>query len=323
MYRTCLYCLSSLGSNQVIEAFPIGRIIACDAQRGRLWVVCPACGRWNLVPVEERWEIVETLERLWSRTSRRAQREAVGLAELDDGTRLIRIGAAGEDELATWRYGRELKRSPSPSLMQRMSRTLRSLTTGTAFAPAALGRHRTILHVTAEQRRSIPIRRSDLDGAEFTLATGDGMLRVRLPHLRPRVVSDPWRSLDTREACILLDRVLVSVNEEGATPNTLSAALRFLERRGAERLIHRLADDPAGAAENAMLRIRYHGEGAWRGEYARSAGAHYQPLPKYRTLALEMALQEEAERRALDGELAALTQRWREAEELASIADSL
>jgi len=40
-------------------------------------------------------------------------------------------------------------------------------------------------------------------------------------------------------------------------------------------------------------------------------------------LALEMALTEESERRALEGELAALKAAWREAEEIAAIADAL
>ena len=42
-----------------------------------------------------------------------------------------------------------------------------------------------------------------------------------------------------------------------------------------------------------------------------------------RRLALEMALHEEQERRALDGELSELERAWREAEEIAAIADSL
>jgi hypothetical protein len=40
-------------------------------------------------------------------------------------------------------------------------------------------------------------------------------------------------------------------------------------------------------------------------------------------LALEMAAHEESERRAFEGELAALEEAWREAEEIASIADRL
>jgi len=46
-------------------------------------------------------------------------------------------------------------------------------------------------------------------------------------------------------------------------------------------------------------------------------------LPAQLRLAMEMVLQEEDERSALEGELVALEQRWREAEEVAAIADSL
>ena len=46
-------------------------------------------------------------------------------------------------------------------------------------------------------------------------------------------------------------------------------------------------------------------------------------MPKPTKLALEMALHEEQERRALAGELIDLEMAWREAEEVAQIADNL
>ena len=46
-------------------------------------------------------------------------------------------------------------------------------------------------------------------------------------------------------------------------------------------------------------------------------------LPKPTRLALEMALHEEQERRALEGELWLLERAWREAEEIAAISDNL
>lgn len=46
-------------------------------------------------------------------------------------------------------------------------------------------------------------------------------------------------------------------------------------------------------------------------------------MPKPTKLALEMALHEEQERRALEGELWMLEQAWREAEEIAAISDNL
>jgi len=52
------------------------------------------------------------------------------------------------------------------------------------------------------------------------------------------------------------------------------------------------------------------------------------PMPKRSlaredVVALEMALHEETERRAMEGELKLLEAAWREAEEIASIADTL
>ena len=46
-------------------------------------------------------------------------------------------------------------------------------------------------------------------------------------------------------------------------------------------------------------------------------------MPKPTRLALEMALHEEQERRALEGELWLLEQAWKEAEEIAAISDDL
>ncbi len=53
-----------------IEHFPVGRRLAFDAAKGRLWVVCHHCGRWNLSPLEERWEAIEECERLFRGTTR-------------------------------------------------------------------------------------------------------------------------------------------------------------------------------------------------------------------------------------------------------------
>ena len=59
VYSTCLFCHSPLGENEVVERFPIGRRLAFDAAKGRLWVICRKCARWNLTPLEERWEAIE------------------------------------------------------------------------------------------------------------------------------------------------------------------------------------------------------------------------------------------------------------------------
>ena len=58
----------------------------------------------------------------------------------------------------------------------------------------------------------------------------------------------------------------------------------------------------------------------WSGEPTNSG---LLALAKVDRLAIEMALQEDAERRAMEGELADLERAWKQAEEIAAIADTL
>ncbi len=88
MYSTCMFCNRSLGANEVLEHFPVGRRLAFDAAKGRLWVVCRGCERWNLSPLEERWEAVEMCERIFRETTLRVSTENVGLAKHAEGLEL-------------------------------------------------------------------------------------------------------------------------------------------------------------------------------------------------------------------------------------------
>src|SRR5512135_2871588 len=110
MYSTCLFCKKPLGANEVLEAFPVGRRLAFDGAKGRLWVVCRACERWNLSPLEERWEVIEACERLFRGTRLRTSTENIGLARLPEGLELVRIGAPLRPEFAAWRYGDQFGR---------------------------------------------------------------------------------------------------------------------------------------------------------------------------------------------------------------------
>ena len=92
MYRTCIFCSADLGENEALEAFPVGARLAYDAWKGRLWAMCGKCGRWNLAPIEERWEAVEEAEKRFR------------------DSRLMRVGEALPRELAAWRYGDTLRR---------------------------------------------------------------------------------------------------------------------------------------------------------------------------------------------------------------------
>ena len=72
--------------------------------------------------------------------------------------------------------------------------------------------------------------------------------------------------------------------------------------------------DCAGSARACIADALHH---------SRRNGGFVAQLPIEARLALEMSLQEENERRALEAELAQLEQAWREAEEIAEIADNL
>src|ERR1041384_1077202 len=110
MYATCLFCNKSLGANESFESFPVGKRLAFDAEKGRLWVVCPHCERWNLSPLEERWEAIEQAERLYRDTRTRVATDNIGLAKLRDGTTLVCIGEPMRPEFAAWRYGDQFGR---------------------------------------------------------------------------------------------------------------------------------------------------------------------------------------------------------------------
>ena len=53
-----------------------------DEERGRLWVVCRGCERWNLVPIEERWEAIEECARAFRDSRLRASTDDVSTQPL-------------------------------------------------------------------------------------------------------------------------------------------------------------------------------------------------------------------------------------------------
>src|SRR5215510_4662506 len=100
MYSRCHVCRHALGTNSVVQHMRTGQRLAYDVDRGRLWVVCPGCGEWNLTPMEERWEVLEECEALYRAPETRASSENIGISHAP-GIDLIRIGSALRDELAT------------------------------------------------------------------------------------------------------------------------------------------------------------------------------------------------------------------------------
>ena len=113
---------------------------------------------------------------------------------------------------------------------------------------------------------------------------------------------------DDDEALRLAGRLLPAINAGGGSKGTVTAAVAKLQaERGSEAFLEQFV----------ASRIRY-------GRVA--ASAPIPPIAKLNAptrLALEMALHEESERRAIEGELDMLLEAWREAEEIAGISDKL
>ena len=334
MYRRCIFCSAALGSNDALEEFPVGRRVAFDAARGRLWAVCPKCGRWNLAPLEERWEAVEAAERLFRAARRRVQSERIGMAALRDGTRLIRVGHALLGELAAWRYGDELVRRRW-RVVGHTAGVLALLDLGVLMLIAERAeRAEAVLYraplTEYPSGTELQVRAKHLRHARLTWRGGDpAAARLDLPSSvtvihgaggYPLAQPGPPVSLDGAAARAVLARALVLVNSAGASRGRVRDAVALLEEAGSsEAWLARLA--AAGAAEPALaFRPRFGGFSIGR---AAGSPSPAPALPRAAALALEMALNEEAERRAMAGELAELERAWRDAEEIAAIADSL
>ena len=329
MYATCLFCNQPLGANETFESFPVGRRLAFDAAKGRLWVVCRKCERWNLSPLEERWEAIERAELLYADTRKRVATEQIGLAKLADGTELVRIGAPLRPEFAAWRYGDQFGRR----------RTRQMLIAGAGVAAAGgiliggavvgvsvggfgwmfaqFGRmaihgsdEKVVARVRTDDGRLVDVRRRHL--AESTLSRGsDGTLAIDLRY------KNGASRFEGPEALRVASLVVPQVNRFGGSKATVAAAVQQIEQVGGpERYVEQLAKraESATAVRGRPHRFGRKGRIGKTGLYG---------LTTIDRLGLEMALHEEAERRAMHGELALLAAAWRDAEEIAAIADNL
>jgi len=332
MYSTCIFCNKPLGSNEAIEAFPIGQRLAFDAARGRLWVVCRSCERWNLSPLDERWEAVEMAEKLYRDARRRVSTDNIGLARVADGTTLVRIGEPLRPEFAAWRYGDQFgRRRAKAVLLAGGSVTLiAAAAIGGAAAGASIGGfaymigrgvnaalkgspNTVVARIRSETGRMMHVRRRHLGESSITRAD-DGSLALNLRY------ENGSAQFTGREAERIAAIVVPKVNRFGGTKNTVSDAVREIESLGgSERYLTYLADSSRTSVRRMMPDTRPR----WRRSERDFTKYGLFSLPIPHRLALEMALHEEAERRAMDGELEELERAWREAEEVAEIADNL
>jgi hypothetical protein len=323
MYSTCLFCHARLGANEAIEQFPVGRRLAFDPARGRLWVVCTRCGRWNLTPLEERWEAIEECERHYRDTRLRASTDHIGLARLREGLDLVRIGEPQRPEFAAWRYGDQFGRRRRRQYLKvgLGLGAIGAVLVGGVTAGVGLGGfgywvymlgdrivkgspNKTVARLNEPGAPPITVRRKHLRHLSLALGGSGDRWRLGVPHHRQLV------HFEGDTAVRIAGQLLPALNRFGGTSEQVSGAVSLLE---SEPDPVRYFGHVAGFGRGGVPEP---GDGGGRGNRISS-------FPAPVRLALEMAAHEESERRAMEGELAALESAWREAEEVAAIADDM
>src|SRR5688572_15998933 len=137
VFSRCLFCHAAIPNNETFEGLTRGERFAFDSERGRLWVICSTCHRWNLIPIEERWEALEALEKIARDEARLlCQSENISLLRVGE-VELVKIGHAGLPEEAWWRYGRQL--TGRRARFRRMSLAMGAVTGAVAVGGVTVG----------------------------------------------------------------------------------------------------------------------------------------------------------------------------------------
>ena len=336
MYTTCMHCNADLGRNEAFETFPIGTRLAFDAKLGRLWVVCRSCARWNLSPLDERWETIESAEQRYRDSRLRVSTDNVGLARLREGVDLIRIGEAQRPEMAAWRYGDQFgkRRTRQMLITGAVVGTAVTLAGGIVYIGASVGSlagvwgssgirdvlvhgfgNTVVARIALADGRLVPVQRKHARNSVIERTAGSEQFALSFESIGESHV------VFGDEAMRVAARLMPTVNRFGGSTKQVSSAVELLEEAG----------DPLRVLR--ILQLRFGGSDAenrsvsnWKRQFSsekpQDKGTLKNLAPRDR-LALEMALHEESERRAMDGELAALETAWREAEEIANIADNM
>src|SRR5688572_30242849 len=316
MLTRCVFCNSSLGTNESIEHFQTGRRVAYDAKRGRLWAICSACQRWNLAPIEDRWEALDELARITRDHGRLlSQTQNIALIRAPD-IDIVQVGKAPLVEEAWWRYGRELRRRRKTHQLVNIGQWVAqgALVFGAGFVGmyAYLIGGSPLNHAVRWARFGSTAWR----GSQTCVSCGGILEEIsfrRARHLM--VINSPSGSglglscercgygndeygftFSNEDGQRLLRRVLAFYNYSGARDDVIQDATWRIDRAGSPAALLRQLGEQ-------RYRIK---QGKEKRELA---------------IALEISINEESERELLELELKELEARWREEEELAAIID--
>lgn len=319
--RRCLVCGSAFTGEHDVEHLSPAARVAFDPDRGRLWLVCDSCLRWSLVPMEDRWEALEALEReVTDRGKVLARTDRIALVKAGP-LEIVRVGGANRTEEAWWRYGREL-------VSRKQSYGRLSMAAGLATGAVLAGGWATggLSFIGAWWLWGY---------APDTIKSGAKWLRYG---------SSAWRGRSECAACgHVFDRVafrdhggIFLLPDEREDLEVVyrcprcgdldQGGLRFGSNEGSRVLRRLLAHRHfSGASEvrvkSATKLIEEAGSASRLSRLIVRDGRKLNDLQRTGGVALEIAVNESVEARLLEMEVAELEAVWRQEEELASIVD--
>jgi hypothetical protein len=307
MYTTCAFCNATFDGDGGPSGLGVGRRMAFDEWRGRLWVVCPKCARWNLTPLDDRLERVEALARAARDGRLLASTDQVALLRWERYD-LVRVGKPPRVELAGWRYGERLAARRRDRAKVVVPLTLAAVGLGIAANVAVGGSFGFLIWNFRDVADSIYVgmvgRRPVLLSEPPVCEHCGAPLALKAKHVQhARVIPDARHDLGVLLSCPRCRREASLLTG----PDALAALRQGLGYLNVRRSSRRRAETAAGVVD------RIGGPDQLIRDVVRRELTLRSLLPE-RQLALEMAVDERAE-------IGELERQWREAEEIARIAD--
>ena len=307
MFRSCAFCNTPFDGDGGPSGLGVGRRLAFDEWRGRLWVVCPRCSRWNLTPFDDRLERIEAVARAAQSGRIAASTDQVALIRWERYD-LVRVGKPLRVELSTWRYGERLRNRQRERMKVVVPLTVAAIGLGIAANVAAGGGFGVIVwnvHRAVDwvYLRIVGSRKISLIESPICSRCGS-IMQLRARHVQhARVVPDAHADMGVLLSC-------PRCHQEGAQLTGIEAVQVL--RQGLTYL--NLVRGGRRRAEDAAREVdRVGGPDRLVRDIARRE-LPLRALRPERGLALEMAVDERAEVEELE-------RQWREAEEIADIAD--
>jgi hypothetical protein len=310
MYSTCAFCSGSLGGDGGSSGLGVGRRFAFDAWKARAWVICQRCGRWNLTPYDTRLEAIAALERMAAEGRLAATTDQVALVRAGPYD-LVRVGKPPRVEFATWRYGERLKAREKERLKVVIPVTVVVIGGFVAFNAdigGAMGGMVGNIPTIADAIYTGMVGNRKVNIEPPICERCGSVMVLRAKHLKhARLTHTAHEDLALLLSCPRCRSYGTLIAGDDAE-RALRAGLTYVNLKKGKR-IKRKAEEAAGYVDR-------HGGPE---QFVRLTARIEKPVGNLvgtEALALEMAVDEQAELRELE-------RQWRQAEEIAEIADGL